>query len=128
MNLFFFLMIRRPPRSTLFPYTTLFRSTSTENGGHLRGVQLWVALPDEARETAPAFEQHRSLPVVELEGGRATLIMGELSGVRSPARTFSRLVAADLSGVAHGRLAVPLNPEYEHALVPLQGTCRLDGQ
>src|SRR5882762_8630717 len=26
---FFFLMIRRPPRSTLFPYTTLFRSIST---------------------------------------------------------------------------------------------------
>src|SRR4030066_1785978 len=26
--LFFFLMIRRPPRSTLFPYTTLFRSAS----------------------------------------------------------------------------------------------------
>ena len=25
-TLFFFLMIRRPPRSTLFPYTTLFRS------------------------------------------------------------------------------------------------------
>src|SRR5437764_14137648 len=27
MCLFFFLLIRRPPRSTLFPYTTLFRST-----------------------------------------------------------------------------------------------------
>src|SRR3712207_7830444 len=26
--MFFFLMIRRPPRSTLFPYTTLFRSTT----------------------------------------------------------------------------------------------------
>src|SRR5260221_5908896 len=26
---FFFLMIRRPPRSTLFPYTTLFRSSGT---------------------------------------------------------------------------------------------------
>src|SRR5258705_9312411 len=26
-------MIRRPPRSTLFPYTTLFRSSSTEQGG-----------------------------------------------------------------------------------------------
>src|SRR2546430_6470907 len=26
LRLFFFLMIRRPPRSTLFPYTTLFRS------------------------------------------------------------------------------------------------------
>src|SRR5471032_3506031 len=29
----FFLMIRRPPRSTLFPYTTLFRSDSAENRG-----------------------------------------------------------------------------------------------
>src|SRR2546427_1899608 len=29
---FFFLMIRRPPRSTLFPYTTLFRSGQTSAG------------------------------------------------------------------------------------------------
>src|SRR6266702_5490256 len=29
---FFFLMIRRPPRSTLFPYTTLFRSGCAERG------------------------------------------------------------------------------------------------
>src|SRR2546422_5201017 len=30
---FFFLMIRRPPRSTLFPYTTLFRSVRVERAG-----------------------------------------------------------------------------------------------
>src|SRR2546422_2461790 len=30
VTFFFFLMIRRPPRSTLFPYTTLFRSGSGE--------------------------------------------------------------------------------------------------
>src|SRR2546430_9000278 len=30
MYLFFFLMIRRPPRSTLFPYTTLFRSLARQ--------------------------------------------------------------------------------------------------
>src|SRR6266550_5780924 len=30
---FFFLMIRRPPRSTLFPYTTLFRSALELEGG-----------------------------------------------------------------------------------------------
>src|SRR3712207_9286515 len=29
---FFFLMIRRPPRSTLFPYTTLFRSNAVVSG------------------------------------------------------------------------------------------------
>src|SRR3712207_7291757 len=33
--MFFFLMIRRPPRSTLFPYTTLFRSVRPDDGGVL---------------------------------------------------------------------------------------------
>src|SRR5258708_12537504 len=38
-SLFFFLMIRRPPRSTLFPYTTLFRSLRDQAflGNHFRG-------------------------------------------------------------------------------------------
>src|SRR5690554_7598149 len=31
--IFFFLMIRRPPRSTLFPYTTLFRSIAIDDFG-----------------------------------------------------------------------------------------------
>src|SRR3712207_9575642 len=34
---FFFLMIRRPPRSTLFPYTTLFRSAPADEVVPLRG-------------------------------------------------------------------------------------------
>src|SRR6266545_652998 len=37
---FFFLMIRRPPRSTLFPYTTLFRSALVE----LQELDLFLAL------------------------------------------------------------------------------------
>src|SRR3712207_6917697 len=39
LTFFFFLMIRRPPRSTLFPYTTLFRS----NGPLAVGVPAVVA-------------------------------------------------------------------------------------
>src|SRR3712207_7079893 len=35
--MFFFLMIRRPPRSTLFPYTTLFRSRHAQHLPRLRG-------------------------------------------------------------------------------------------
>src|SRR6476469_10001010 len=35
--LFFFLMIRRPPRSTLFPYTTLFRSCARDAAAHRAG-------------------------------------------------------------------------------------------
>src|SRR6266508_4710791 len=37
LDFFFFLMIRRPPRSTLFPYTTLFRSVADHQ--HIRGTQ-----------------------------------------------------------------------------------------
>src|SRR5205807_5992174 len=36
--LFFFLMIRRPPRSTLFPYTTLFRSVARPSGRAVGGA------------------------------------------------------------------------------------------
>src|SRR2546423_9826927 len=42
--LFFFLMIRRPPRSTLFPYTTLFRSGCLS----LAGFQELAGGPDRA--------------------------------------------------------------------------------
>src|SRR3712207_7761456 len=44
--IFFFLMIRRPPRSTLFPYTTLFRSKAVSK----EKVGTWVRDPlvDEA--------------------------------------------------------------------------------
>src|SRR2546430_13325060 len=43
LSFFFFLMIRRPPRSTLFPYTTLFRSARGVGQG-ARSF-LWVARP-----------------------------------------------------------------------------------
>src|SRR3712207_7892421 len=44
MFVFFFLMIRRPPRSTLFPYTTLFRSCREQRQiGRGRGRAIAVA-------------------------------------------------------------------------------------
>src|SRR3989442_15908875 len=47
---FFFLMIRRPPRSTLFPYTTLFRSLASLLAPALRGVALEREVGLRARE------------------------------------------------------------------------------
>src|SRR5205823_14733017 len=46
-SLFFFLMIRRPPRSTLFPYTTLFRSATLREVLHQPlGLELAQRLAD----------------------------------------------------------------------------------
>ena len=58
LSLFFFLMIRRPPRSTLFPYTTLFRSYPVHNVGEiqddpqLRARKFWTEVHHaELKET-----------------------------------------------------------------------------
>src|SRR2546430_7409624 len=40
MDIFFFLMIRRPPRSTLFPYTTLFRSRLVAGNHGSKGTSM----------------------------------------------------------------------------------------
>src|SRR5260221_10635322 len=41
--MFFFLMIRRPPRSTLFPYTTLFRSSDRRGSGIASPVSVFLS-------------------------------------------------------------------------------------
>src|SRR5438045_5554442 len=50
---FFFLMIRRPPRSTLFPYTTLFRPAARHNRAGLR-FGLCQGVRQGSRRAAPA--------------------------------------------------------------------------
>src|SRR3712207_9162460 len=59
--LFFFLMIRRPPRSTLFPYTTLFRSQRA--GDLLRAPRLTLDrhLDDDRADAdaRPVLARHR---------------------------------------------------------------------
>src|SRR5215211_9128122 len=60
--LFFFLMIRRPPRSTLFPYTTLFRSHLDVTGG--RGRRRAVApqhLEVRSEEHTSELQSHSDL-------------------------------------------------------------------
>src|SRR3712207_8769599 len=54
MFFFFFLMIRRPPRSTLFPYTTLFRSRAAHRGVGRRACWIYdlPASPARARSRA----------------------------------------------------------------------------
>src|ERR1019366_10686928 len=47
---FFFLMIRRPPRSTLFPYTTLFRSQRLHRHGQHHHRQLRAELAQRSEE------------------------------------------------------------------------------
>src|SRR2546422_6159609 len=68
MLFFFFLMIRRPPRSTLFPYTTLFRSRSAPprrpagSGRRRSSGARCSASPSGSRRNraSPRSEEHTS--------------------------------------------------------------------
>src|SRR3989449_11510087 len=71
-------MIRRPPRSTLFPYTTLFRSPGTAGAGRRRALRRAAAVPGRAvGERAGAVPhadpalRHRALPARPAENGPA---------------------------------------------------------
>src|SRR5690348_18270194 len=62
--LFFFFMIRRPPRSTLFPYTTLFRSPPRPGPLHPQlhrlALRPQVGRPHRARPLPLRSEEHTS--------------------------------------------------------------------
>src|SRR5947209_16462630 len=77
---FFFLMIRRPPRSTLFPYTTLFRSLVWVESVSIRGARLRRSMgsvsprrpglllgpsPRQASCPAQSLALHPAYPAVE---------------------------------------------------------------
>ncbi|MFC9534825.1 pirin family protein [Streptomyces sp. NPDC056975] len=93
----------------------------------LHGAQLWVALPDSHRHTEPRFEHHADLPKVTAPGLSATLILGELDGAVSPGTTYTPIVGADLSLTRGADLSVPLEPDFEYAVLSMAGEAQVDG-
>src|SRR3989454_1291147 len=77
--LFFFLMIRRPPRSTLFPYTTLFRSNDGTVDSNTATVSITVTAVDDApvavNDAATVAEDSGATPInvlandTDIDGG-----------------------------------------------------------
>jgi hypothetical protein len=84
-------------------------------GEPLHGLQLWVALPADRAAVAPGFEQHVELPVYAGPGVSATVLMGAVGDVTSPATAHTPIVGADLT--LTGAAVLPLRPDHEHAVL-----------
>src|SRR2546422_11767811 len=69
-------MIRRPPRSTLFPYTTLFRSS-------LAGVTDSLSLRHLEAATIQVAKQQRDDPLIHCRLGFIAYRLGELTNAKS---------------------------------------------
>ena len=94
----------------------------------LHGLQLWIALPEPARGMGPAFAHHAALPVLDDTGASVTLLVGALGGVESPAVVHSPLVGADICVAAGGRAVLPLEPDFEYALLVTEGAAEVAGR
>jgi len=82
----------------------------------LHGAQLWVALPDADRHTAPGFAHHAPTPVTG-PGWEARVFLGSLLDDTSPVHTFTPLLGAELLLEPGARVAVPVDPAYEHGVL-----------
>jgi redox-sensitive bicupin YhaK (pirin superfamily) len=92
----------------------------------LHGAQLWVVLPDAARETRPAFEHHGVLPGFSSDGLTSTVLVGSFGGVSSPGTVHSPLVGVDLALAAGAGVEVPLEPDFEYALLASSGSATVE--
>ncbi len=94
----------------------------------LHGAQLWIALPDASRETAPGFEHHSDLPVVRTAHGlSATLMLGRFDGAASPGTAYTPIIGMDLDLAPGAATALPLEPDFEYAALAMTGLVDVDG-
>ncbi|WP_432104743.1 pirin family protein [Streptomyces sp. bgisy091] len=94
---------------------------------YLHGAQLWVALPDAHRHVEPRFEHHPGLPVVTAPGLTATVILGALDGAASPGTTYTPIVGADIALGEGAEARLPLDPNFEYAVLAMSGAAEVDG-
>lgn len=95
---------------------------SSSSGVH--GAQMWIAQPEATRHGGSRFEHHAELPVVDLGNGEATVLVGELANVKSPASVDTRLVGAELR-LGDGACDVETTPGFEYAVAPIDKPVRV---
>ncbi|NEC40182.1 pirin family protein [Streptomyces sp. SID8016] len=98
-----------------------------EHARLLHGAQLWVALPEAHRNVEPHFQHHADLPVVTAPGLAATVILGELDGAVSPGTAYTPIVGADITLSAGAETRLPLDPDFEYAVLSMSGEAEVDG-
>ncbi|MEV0489808.1 pirin family protein [Streptomyces atratus] len=93
----------------------------------LHGAQLWVALPDAHRQVEPHFQYHTDLPTVTAPGLTATVILGKLDGATSPGTAYTPIVGADIALNRGTEARLPLDPDFECAVLSMSGEAEVDG-
>ncbi len=93
----------------------------------LHAVQLWVALPDVSRNVTPAFEHRDDLPVINGDGWRVTILVGEFMGITAKTKAFSPILGLELRIEPNIDLNLPVSVGFEYGLLNLGGSVAVQG-
>ena len=99
---------------------------STSETTQLHGVQLWVVLPESAREVDRGFERHVTTPI-DLGGAVLRVFLGSVAGFTSPVGTFSPILGAELVLAPGARINLYVDPSFEHGVLVDSGDVELAG-
>jgi quercetin 2,3-dioxygenase len=102
--------------------------SESATAGRLHAVQLWIALPDSQRQCAPAFRNYPQLPRLERGGFTVRVLAGKALGATSPVEVFSPLLGLDCSAAGAAQLQLPVDPQFEHAALVLEGSASIEGE
>ncbi len=94
---------------------------STPNAQQMHGVQLWTVLPDAARNSTPLFEHYQGLPTIESPTISVKLFIGEFMGQKSPAKTFSELLGAEINLAVGFSQRIKVRPDFEYGILLVEG-------
>ncbi|MCK5874940.1 MAG: pirin family protein [Alcanivoracaceae bacterium] len=94
----------------------------------LQAAQLWIALPNDKRHIAPAFEHYPELPRNQQDGVNMTLLVGEAFGEKAPTRVYSPLLGMDLRSDGIASTQIPLRPDFEYGVLVLTGSAEVAGE
>ncbi|WP_340537019.1 pirin family protein [Nocardioides sp. GXZ039] len=100
---------------------------STDATTTLHGAQLWVALPDAARDGEPGFVHHVPSPVHQT-GLEARVFLGSLLGDSSPVPTATPLLGAELLLEPGAEVGLDVDPAFEHGVLIDAGSLTVAGQ
>jgi redox-sensitive bicupin YhaK (pirin superfamily) len=102
----------------------------TRRGGTLEMAQLWINLPSHLKMSPPRYQSLASggFPTVDLGGGTARVIAGDLRDAHGPARTSSPVHVWDVEVAAGGRAELPAPEGFTTLLYIRRGELRIGSE
>jgi redox-sensitive bicupin YhaK (pirin superfamily) len=101
---------------------------SVEHSGNMHAVQMWVALPESARNMQPEFEHRDDLPIIDTDVFKATVLVGEFLGQRAKTKVHTPMVGVELRLKANAILQIPIQHGFEYGVFVIDGSIAANEQ